>query len=111
MDTLLIIITAITLTFVGYRLLYCAIAATPFFGKRVHRFFTRRLRRVKNPFPHSIERDSLLRGDARHRRLAPFIMCSVRAARDSPKTRAPVRANKSVPSPYANAFGFAPAVA
>jgi len=50
-------------------------------------------------------------GDDRLRRFAPFAMCSVEVEWNFVKIHSIVRAKKSVPSPYAHAFGFAPAVA
>ena len=50
-------------------------------------------------------------GDARHRRLDDPDVCSVVVECDYVKTHSNIGAKKSVPSPYANAFGFAPAVA
>ena len=50
-------------------------------------------------------------GGDRLRRFAPLDMCSVEVEFQFVKRSSNVRAKKSVPSPYANAFGFAPAVA
>ena len=50
-------------------------------------------------------------GDARHRRLVAPRVCRVEIDHISLRRVILVFANKAVPSPYARAFGFAPAVA
>lgn len=50
-------------------------------------------------------------GDARHRRLVVSVVCSVETGNQFVKRFHLVFANKAIPSPYANAFGLAPAVA
>ncbi len=50
-------------------------------------------------------------GDARHRRLVVLVVCSVETGNQFVKRFQLVFAKKAVPSPFANAFGFAPAVA
>jgi len=50
-------------------------------------------------------------GDDRLRRFDPLAMCNAEVGCNFVKMHPFVRAKKSVPSPYANAFGFAPAVA
>ena len=50
-------------------------------------------------------------GDARHRRLVVSVVCSVETGNQFVKRFHSVFAKKAIPSPYANAFGFAPAFA